>query len=84
MNRTNTDHMLQMEKPMCSVKIEQIRLRRATQAPPSLQKVRSSGRQSAIHRPGLLAVGDFLTSWPAVVVIGHPPGCGRARVSVRA
>ena len=37
---------------MCSHRIEKMRLRRAIRAPPPSQKVRSSGCQSVIHRPG--------------------------------
>jgi hypothetical protein len=50
-NSTITDQMVQIEKPRCSAKMEKIRFRRATLAPPSAQKVGSSGRQSSIHRP---------------------------------
>jgi hypothetical protein len=39
------------EKPRCSAKIDQIRLRRATGAPSLSQNSASSGRQSSIHRP---------------------------------
>ncbi|GAC1379485.1 MAG: hypothetical protein NVSMB48_03120 [Marmoricola sp.] len=39
------------EKPMCSEKIEKIRLRRATCRPPLFQNVGSSGSQCAIQRP---------------------------------
>jgi hypothetical protein len=48
---TSTDHRLQMEKPMCSEKIEKKRLRRATFRPVSAQNRGSSGRQSSIHLP---------------------------------
>ena len=41
-NSTSTDHMLQIEKPMCSERIEKIRLRRATRAPPPSQNTSSS------------------------------------------
>ena len=52
-NSTSTDHRLQMEKPMCSEKIEKNRLRRATFLPVPSQNWGSSGRQSSIHRPPL-------------------------------
>ena len=48
-NSTSTDHRLQIEKPMCSEKIEKNRLRRATFLPVVRQKSGSSGRQSSIH-----------------------------------
>src|SRR5947209_6468522 len=50
-NKTSADHRLQIEKPMCSEKIEKIRLRLATREPPLAQNVGSSGDQSSIHRP---------------------------------
>ena len=56
-NSTSTDHSDHTEKPMCSVKIEKIRLRRATGAPVVAQKLGSSGRQSSIQRP---VTGDRL------------------------
>ena len=40
----------QTEKPRCSAKIDQTRLRRATRLPPPSQKAASSGRQSSIQR----------------------------------
>src|SRR5258706_10777284 len=45
---TKTDHRLQIEKPMCSERIDTTRLRRATFAPVRAQKSGSSGRQSSI------------------------------------
>jgi hypothetical protein len=48
-NSTNADHMLQIENPMCSEKIEKIRLRRATRLPDDSQNTSSSGRQSSIQ-----------------------------------
>jgi hypothetical protein len=48
---TSTDQRLQIEKPMCSEKIEKKRLRRATGRPVSSQNCGSSGRQSSIHLP---------------------------------
>src|SRR3954453_23817513 len=50
-NSTSTDHMLQIEKPMCSEKIEKNRLRRAIGRPVVSQNEGSSGRQSSIHLP---------------------------------
>ena len=50
-NSTSTDHRLQIEKPMCSEKIEKKRFRRATFLPVDSQNCGSSGRQSSIHVP---------------------------------
>jgi hypothetical protein len=50
-NSTMTDHIVQIEKPMCSEKMEKMRLRRATRAPVAAQNAGSSGRQSSIQRP---------------------------------
>ena len=69
---TSTDHRLQIEKPMCSEKIEKKRLRRATDLPVTSQKEGSSGRQSSIHLPR--AVGAAATVFGiafAVVVSGR-------------
>src|SRR5918999_3801661 len=46
MNSTSTDHTVHTENPMCSEKIEKMRLRRATLAPVCDQNSGSSGRQS--------------------------------------
>ncbi len=51
MNSTSTDQMLQMEKPMCSDRIEKIRLRRATCLPLDSQNSSFSGSQPSIQRP---------------------------------
>src|SRR3954468_23300952 len=50
-NSTSTDHMLQIEKPMCSEKIEKKRLRRAIGRPVVSQKAGASGRQFSIPLP---------------------------------
>lgn len=60
MNRTITDHTVQMEKPMCSERTEKMRLRRATFSPVSFQKASFSGSQCSIQRPPLLAAGAVL------------------------
>jgi len=49
MNSTSTDHIVQMEKPMCSERIENHRLRFAIFAPVRVQKPSSSGFQSSIQ-----------------------------------
>ncbi len=59
----------QTEKPRCSARIDQIRLRRATGAPVESQNSGSSGRQSSIHRPDR-RVGV------AVAVLTVPPAEG--------
>src|ERR671910_288967 len=71
-NSTMTDHRLQIEKPMCSEKIEKNRLRRATRLPVESQNCGSSGRQSSIHRP-LRGGGG---TGGAVVVMGARVGAG--------
>ena len=48
MNSTITDQIDQTEKPTCSAKIDQIRLRRAIFAPPSFQASTSSASQSSM------------------------------------
>lgn len=53
MNRTITDHRVQMENPMCSESTENQRLRRATRSPFSRQNVSSSGSQVSIQRPAI-------------------------------
>src|SRR5687768_852052 len=65
---TSTDHRLQIEKPMCSEKIEKNRLRRATFLPVASQNWGSSGRQSSIHLP--LPLGGGATGGAATVVGG--------------
>lgn len=53
MKSTITDHRVQMEKPMCSERTENHRLRRAVRSPVSRQKVSSSGSQCSIQRPAI-------------------------------
>ena len=48
MNRTITDQMDQIEKPMCSAATDQIRLRRAMFLLPASQATVSSGSQLAM------------------------------------
>jgi hypothetical protein len=50
-NSTNTDHRLQTEKPMCSVKMLSSRLRRAIREPVRSQNVGFSGSHTSIHLP---------------------------------
>src|SRR6478735_3809723 len=67
------------EKPRCSAKIDQIRLRRATWRPPPSQNSESSGLQSSIQWPvrrvdtplSVAAAGGLL-----VRVMGAPEGFG--------
>ncbi len=73
-NRTSTDHRLQIEKPMCSEKIEKNRLRRATFLPVVSQNCGSSGRQSSIHLPPRVGGG----TGGAVVVMGGRVGAAMA------
>ena len=54
MKSTSTDHMVQIEKPMCSESTEKKRFRRATFSPVSFQKASFSGSQCWIQRPPLL------------------------------
>lgn len=60
MKSTMTDHRVQTEKPMCSASTDRSRLRRATFAPVSCQKVSSSGSHRSIQRPFLLRAGAVL------------------------
>ena len=62
------------EKPRCSAKIDQIRLRRATSFPVVSQNSGSSGRQSSIQRPVRRrgAVGAPVSVCSSVRVIGSP------------
>lgn len=60
MKSTITDHMVQIENPMCSESTEKSRFRRATFSPVSFQKVSSSGSHSWIQRPPLLGAGAVL------------------------
>src|ERR1700747_1976382 len=48
MNSTITDQMDHTENPMCSAKIDQMRLRRAMLLPPFCHACRSSGSQPEI------------------------------------
>src|SRR5687768_6351017 len=75
-NSTSTDHRLQIEKPMCSAKIEKNRLRRATRLPVESQKCGSSGRQSSIHRPRRGGTKEG-SDGGATVVAGAPVVGGR-------
>src|SRR3954471_18899462 len=50
MNRTMTDQIDQIEKPMCSVATDQTRLRRATALLPASQAAVSSGSHSRMTR----------------------------------
>src|SRR3954454_15400779 len=55
---TTTLHRVHTENPMCSEKIEKIRLRRATRRPVDAQKPSSSGSQCVMVRPlGCVAGG---------------------------
>jgi hypothetical protein len=74
-NSTSTDHRLQIEKPMCSEKIEKNRLRRATFLPVDSQNCGSSGRQSSIQRPPR---GGGRTGGAVVVVRGARVGAAMA------
>lgn len=53
MNRTITDHRVQMENPMCSESTENQRFRRAIRSPFSFQNVSSSGSHCSIQRPAI-------------------------------
>ena len=66
MNSTSTDHMVQMENPMCSDRIENHRLRLAILAPMRSQKPSSSGFQSSIQRLAKRVRSPVL---PAAVVV---------------
>ena len=50
MNSTITDQIDQIEKPTCSAKIDQIRLRLAILAPPASQVSTSSASQCSMLR----------------------------------
>src|SRR6478735_8252902 len=50
MNRTMTDQIDQIEKPMCSVRTDHTRLRRATALFPASQATVSSGSQPVMTR----------------------------------
>ena len=73
---TSTDHRLQIEKPMCSEKIEKNRLRRATGLPVDSQNCGSSGRQSSIHLPRPVggAAGGATTVFSGVLVVSGRVG----------
>ena len=51
MNSTSTDHIVQIENPMCSDRMENHRFRLAILAPVRSQKPSSSGFHSSIQRP---------------------------------
>ena len=74
-NSTSTDHRLQIEKPMCSEKIEKNRLRRATFLPVDSQNWGSSGRQSSIQFRGRpVARGGAATVFGGALVVGTGGG----------
>ncbi|CAM5597760.1 hypothetical protein SALBM217S_05573 [Streptomyces griseoloalbus] len=62
MKSTSTDHMVQIEKPMCSDSTEKRRLRRAIRSPVRFQKVSSSGSHCWIQRPLRAVMGPPLLS----------------------
>ena len=72
--------MLQMQKPMCSARIEKTRLRRATVRPVASQNAGSSGRQSSIQcrRAGSGATSTVGVSI-VVVMDGHQRGIDAGR-----
>src|SRR5687767_324648 len=88
-NSTSTDHRLQIEKPMCSLKTEKKRLRRATPFPVDSQNSGSSGRQSSIHLPARAGTSDcggvardwvgaaMPERWPLLVSPASPRWCSR-------
>src|SRR4051794_6655675 len=78
MNSTSTDQRLQIEKPMCSDRIEKIRLRRATFFPVDSQKSRASRRRSWTHLPdgGPPASGSVVAVVVAVTLMLVLPSPG--------
>ena len=62
----------QTEKPRCSAKIDQIRLRRAIFLPPFSQNASSSGRQSSIQVPPLAVTAAVAPLVLSVMVTGTP------------
>src|SRR5260370_13497504 len=75
---TSTDHIVHTEKPLCSEKMEKLRLRRATADPMVVQNPGSSGRQSSIQRPVrpcrlYSRAGGSPSSFLIVVVTGVAP-----------
>src|SRR5947209_3985751 len=93
-NSTSADQRLQTEKPMCSEKIEKIRLRFATREPPLAQNVGSSGAQSSIQRPlractpgaglaGPPRVGERVSTAELIVVFSSHAGCPHLTADAR-
>src|SRR5688500_16510575 len=78
-NSTSTDHRLQIEKPMCSEKIEKNRLRRATGLPIDSQNCGSSGCQSSIQRPRRPGGGLGGAATVVALVDGGRVGAAMAR-----
>ena len=66
-NSTKADHMLQMQKPTCSDRIEKTRLRRAMRSPVVAQNTGSSGLQSSIQWSR--AVGGDATAATSTVLV---------------
>src|SRR6478609_9389895 len=75
-NAELTLQISQTEKPRCSAKIDQIRLRRATCLPPPSQNSGSSGRQSSIQRPPRARVAGGASGRESVVVMRPTLGAG--------
>src|SRR3954465_10024542 len=69
-NAEETLQISQTEKPRCSAKIDQIRLRLATALPPCSQNVSSSGRQSLIQCPLVAGGRDFAVGSEVSVIAG--------------
>src|SRR6266496_5588022 len=65
-NNTKTDHRLQTENPMCSVKMLKIRLRRAVFEPMRSQNVGFSGSHTSIHRRRVALAGRVDTDGSCV------------------
>src|SRR6478735_11629886 len=68
-NAELTLQISQTEKPRCSAKIDQIRLRLATRRPPPSQNCGSSGRQSSIQWPARARVTVGASGRESVVVM---------------
>src|SRR5262245_40227078 len=74
----------QIEKPRCSAKIDQMRLRRAMALPVDFQNVSSSGFQSEIQVGFRLLINLFLSGWgigPVNARQQTPPPGARKRFS---
>jgi hypothetical protein len=65
----SVDQIHHTENPMCSDRIEKIRLRRATCLPAASEKASSSGRQSVIHRDWAENSGEGIPRCTVAVVI---------------